>query len=122
ACSLSPARRGVAMDRSQESRSKPAHAGAGGAEAGEVAEGVYGRGITLFRIAGIRIRLDYSWFLIFLLILASLAVGYLPREFPEQSAAAYWIAGAAATLLFFLSILIHEFSHAIVARLSGIRV
>jgi Zn-dependent protease/predicted transcriptional regulator len=80
------------------------------------------RGVSLVRIAGIDVRLDYSWFLIFALILASLSLGYFPRAYPGQSRAGYWTAGALATLLFFLSILIHEFSHAVVARLSGIRV
>lgn len=90
---------------------------------GEAESGVLSRrGISLLRIGGIRIRLDYSWFMIFLLILVSLSAGYFPGRYPDESAAAYWSAGAAATLLFFLSILAHELSHAIVARLSGIRV
>jgi Zn-dependent protease len=79
-------------------------------------------GISLFRIAGIQVRLDYSWFLIFLLVLASLSLGYLPRAHPEQPAVRYWLAGAAATLLFFLSIVIHELAHALVALRAGIRV
>jgi Zn-dependent protease/CBS domain-containing protein len=79
-------------------------------------------GISLLRIAGMEIRLDYSWFLIFLLILVSLSAGYFPGRHPGQPTAAYWIAGLAATLLFFLSILAHELSHAFVARWSGIRV
>ena len=79
-------------------------------------------GIPLFRIAGIQIRLELSWFLIFGLILVSLSAGYFPSQHPDQSASAYWAAGAAATLLFFLSILVHELSHAVMARLSGIRV
>jgi Zn-dependent protease/CBS domain-containing protein len=78
--------------------------------------------ISLVKIAGIEIRLDYSWFLIFLLILVSLSAGYLPSEHPGEATAHYWIAGAAATLFFFLSILAHELSHALVARLLGIRV
>lgn len=80
------------------------------------------RGISLVTIAGIDVRLDYSWFLIFLLILVSLSAGYFPGRHPDQSTASYWIAGASATLLFFLSILAHELSHALVARLQGIRV
>lgn len=90
----------------------------------ERAEGgpISGRGISLFSIGGIDVRLDYSWFLIFLLILVSLSAGYFPRVAEGQSMAAYWAAGALATLLFFLSILAHEFSHAVVATRSGIRV
>ena len=79
-------------------------------------------GLPLFRIAGIQVRLDYSWFLIFWLVLLSLSVGYLPRTHPGHDGVAYWGAGLAATLLFFLSLLAHEFSHALVALRSGIQV
>jgi Zn-dependent protease len=80
------------------------------------------RAIHLFRVAGIRIDLDYSWFLIFLLVLWSLSVGYFPRTDPDQTTTSYWIAGLLATLLFFLSILAHELSHALVALRSGIEI
>ncbi len=79
-------------------------------------------GLPLFRIAGIQVRLDYSWFLIFWLVLLSLSVGYLPRTHPGHDGVAYWGAGLAATLLFFLSLLAHELSHALVALRSGIQV
>ncbi|MDJ0848034.1 MAG: site-2 protease family protein [Myxococcota bacterium] len=79
-------------------------------------------GLALFRIAGIEIRLDYSWFLIFWLVLMSLAMGYLPGAHPGHAPAAYWAAGLAATLLFFLSLLAHELSHALVALRAGIQV
>lgn len=91
-------------------------------EATEEAGAVRRRGLSLFRVAGIEIRLDYSWLFIFGLILVSLSAGYFPRAYPEQSTSSYWIAGVFGTLLFFVSILIHELSHAVVARQSGIRV
>jgi Zn-dependent protease len=77
-------------------------------------------GFGLFRIAGIEIRIDYSWFLIFLLVAFSLSAGYLPQQYPGESRAAYWLAGLAATLLFFLSVLAHELAHSLVAVRSGI--
>jgi Zn-dependent protease/CBS domain-containing protein len=80
------------------------------------------RGVFLFRIAGIRIHIDYSWLVIFLLVLWSLSVGYFPSAVPGGSALAYWAAGLAATLLLFASILVHELSHALVARRSGIEI
>jgi len=81
-----------------------------------------GAGITLFRIAGIRIRLDISWFIIFALVLLALSAGYFPRNFPGQAPQTYWIAGFIATLLFFASVLIHELSHSLVAIHSGIEI
>lgn len=80
------------------------------------------RGWALFRVAGIQIRLDPSWIVIFLLILWSLSAGYFPRVHPEQSTAAYWAAGLFATLLFFASLLVHELSHSLVARHAGLEV
>jgi Zn-dependent protease len=80
------------------------------------------RGIHLFTIAGIRIIIDYSWFLIFLLVVVSLATGYLPQESPGASPLAYWGAGLVATIAFFLSILFHELAHSLVAMRSGIRI
>ncbi len=58
-------------------------------------------GLTLFHIAGIRITLDFSWFVVFTLVLVALAVGYFPPQFSRgYDAQAYWLAGLAATLLF----------------------
>jgi Zn-dependent protease/CBS domain-containing protein len=80
------------------------------------------RGIELFRLYGIKVRLDWSWFLIFLLLLWSLSSGYLPSIQPEQSTLYYWVAGGIAVLLFFASILLHELAHSLVARAYGLEV
>jgi len=77
-------------------------------------------GIALFRVGGILVRLDYSWFFIFLLLLWSLAAGYLPAAHPNQPPGFYWLAGLVAALLFFGSILLHELAHAFAARRYGI--
>jgi Zn-dependent protease len=77
------------------------------------------RGIDLFRVAGIQIAIDYSWLVIFLLVLWSLSAGYFPRAYPGYGPGEYWAIGAAATLLFFTSVLIHELAHAVVANRSG---
>jgi len=80
------------------------------------------RGIHLFTIAGIRILIDYSWFIIFFLVAVSLSVGYLPQEYPGQPLRSYWIAGLVATFAFFFSILFHELSHSLVAMRHGIAI
>ncbi|NGZ03232.1 MAG: peptidase M50 [Nitrospira sp. WS238] len=79
-------------------------------------------GVDLFQIFGIQVRLDWSWFLIFLLVLWSLSAGYLPQEYPGFERLTYWTTGLMTTILFFLSILIHELSHAMMAIRSGIKV
>jgi Zn-dependent protease/predicted transcriptional regulator len=83
-------------------------------------EGRFSRGISLFKIAGILIRLDFSWFIIFGLVLFALSAGYLPRAFPGQDPQTYWIAGLVATLLFFASVMLHELAHSLVAIRHGI--
>jgi Zn-dependent protease/predicted transcriptional regulator len=77
------------------------------------------RGIDLVKIAGIQIAIDYSWLVIFLLVLWSLSAGYFPYHHPGQSALQYWGVGLVATLLFFASVVIHELSHSLMANRLG---
>jgi Zn-dependent protease/CBS domain-containing protein len=82
-----------------------------------------GRGsISIGSIAGIRIGLHPSWLIIAFLITYSLAVGALPDQFHGWSSGLYWLVGAAVAVLFFASVLVHELSHALVARRFGIQV
>lgn len=71
--------------------------------------------IPLGRIAGIPVGLDYSWFLIFMLLTWMLATRYFPAEFPHWAPSLYWLAGAGTSVLFFVSILLHELGHSAVA-------
>ena len=75
--------------------------------------------IDLFRVAGVEIAIDYSWLIIFALVLWSLSAGYFPALHPGYPRTEYWMVGMAATLLFFASIVIHELAHAIVANHLG---
>jgi Zn-dependent protease/CBS domain-containing protein len=78
--------------------------------------------IRLFKVAGIQITIDYSWFVIFALILWSLSAGYFPRQYPGLSTQSYWAAGAVATCFFFLSVIFHELSHSLMAIHFGINI
>jgi Zn-dependent protease/CBS domain-containing protein len=80
------------------------------------------RGISLGKIAGIQLTLDFFWFFIFALVLFALAAGYLPRAFPGQSTQTYWLAGLIATLFFFASVMAHELAHSLVAIRQGIEI
>ncbi len=71
--------------------------------------------IPLGRILGIPIGLDYSWFLIFGLITWTMAVSYYPAEFNDWPVALYWVVGAATAIMLFVSVLLHELGHSVVA-------
>jgi Zn-dependent protease/CBS domain-containing protein len=81
-----------------------------------------GNGFRLGSVLGFEIRIDYSWFVIFFLILWSLSAGLFPQEVPGRSGGVYLAMGTAGTLLFFASLLAHELSHSVVARSKGIEV
>ncbi|MDP3879056.1 MAG: site-2 protease family protein [Dehalococcoidales bacterium] len=76
----------------------------------------------LFRIAGIDIGLHYTWIFIFVLISWSLAQGFFPQAYPGWDTVTYWITGILAALLLFVSVLLHEMAHSLVARARGMSV
>jgi len=77
-------------------------------------------GIPIGRVFGIHLRLHYSWFIVFGLITWALAASYFPTEYPYWNRATYWGIGLATSLLFFLSVLVHELAHSVVAQRAGI--
>jgi Zn-dependent protease len=74
------------------------------------------------RIFGIDIMLHWSWFIIFSLVVFSLAERYFPEEIPGASKEMFWIFGILTAFIFFCSLIFHELSHSLVARLFGISV
>ena len=71
--------------------------------------------IPLGRILGIPIGLDYSWFVIFALLTWMLAVSYFPAEFKNWPPLLYWFTGAVTAAMLFVSVLLHELGHSVVA-------
>ncbi|QCO98643.1 site-2 protease family protein [Arthrobacter sp. 24S4-2] len=72
-------------------------------------------GISLGRIAGIRVVLAYSWFI----IAAFTVIVYGPvleGQYPDMGIAAYYVAFAYALLLL-ISVLVHELAHALTAKI-----
>jgi Zn-dependent protease/predicted transcriptional regulator len=80
------------------------------------------RGFRLGSIFGFEIRIDYSWFIIFFLILWTFGFGVFPAMYPDQGAGTYMAMAAVGTLLFFGSLLGHELSHSLLARRKGVPV
>jgi Zn-dependent protease len=78
---------------------------------------VFGGGsIQLARVFGIRIGVDFSWFIVLFLIIWSLS-DYYKEVAPASNA---FVLAVVSALLFFLSILLHELGHAWVAIRNGI--
>jgi Zn-dependent protease/CBS domain-containing protein len=70
--------------------------------------------ITLGRIFGIKIGLHYSWFLIALLIVFSLSSQFHATN-PAWGDGVILVLAVATAILFFVSLLLHELAHSLVA-------
>lgn len=77
--------------------------------------------VKLGRIAGIAIGLHYSWFIIALLIALSLAEHFHLVN-PHWSDTMLWSAAILTSVLFFLTLLLHELAHSLLAKARGLRV
>ena len=79
-------------------------------------------GFRIGRVHGIDIRVHWSWLLIFGLLSWSLSQGLFGELFPSHSEGERWAVGVVTALLFFVSVLLHELSHAFVAQRYGMEV
>ena len=77
--------------------------------------------IKLGRIAGISIGLHYSWFIIAFLITLSL-VGNFHSVMPQWSNTLVWTISIITAVLFFVTLLLHELAHSLLAKSMGLRV
>ena len=77
--------------------------------------------IRVARLLGIDIRIHFSWFLIFFIVVLSLADSFGAENVTWSDTKSFVIAVIAAAL-FFLSVLGHELAHAVVARRFGMSV
>jgi Zn-dependent protease len=81
-----------------------------------------GGGVTLFRVRGIRVSVDFSWFVVLFLIILWLSGSYRDELNLSQGDSEPYFLAVASALLFFGSILLHELGHAFAARRKGIGV
>jgi Zn-dependent protease/CBS domain-containing protein len=78
--------------------------------------------IQVGKVLGIPIYLDYSWLLILALLTWMLAQSYFPLEFKNWTKLSYWLVSSITSIFFFVSIVLHELGHAIIARKYKIKV
>lgn len=78
--------------------------------------------LSLGRIAGVRVGLNWSVLFIIALVAFTLAEGRFPDAHPGHPAWAYWASALSASVVFLASLLAHELAHAVVARRNGVQV
>lgn len=76
----------------------------------------------LGRIAGIDIYIHFSLLIILVFLTWSLATGWFAQLYPGWSTATYWVVSLIASVLLFVSVLLHELAHSVVARARGLPV
>ena len=81
-----------------------------------------GSSIRLGKLFGIPLRINITWFIIFILVTLSLSLYEFPSRYPFWPRGQYWVVGIATSLLFFASVLVHELAHSLIAVNSGIPV
>ena len=80
---------------------------------------MFGKRMKLFKLLGFEVGIDWSWIIIAILIAWSLSTGLFPIYYKDLSTQMYWIMGIVGAVGLFLSIIIHEFCHSLVARRYG---
>ena len=81
-----------------------------------------GSSLRLGRVAGIEIGVNWSWLVVFALLVWTLAANVFPDTAPGRSDNAYLAMAVVAAVLFFGSLLLHELGHALVARREGMEI
>jgi Zn-dependent protease/CBS domain-containing protein len=97
-------------------------AGAGGRAVSFI--NFFRRQITVARVYGIPVRIDYRWFFIFALSvwLVSRNLQHGTSTIPANHPVMAWFLGMITTLALFLSVFGHELSHALMGRAEGIEI
>jgi Zn-dependent protease len=79
-----------------------------------------GGSITLFHVRGIKVAVDWSWFLILFLVIFWMSQSYGDLLGESSSASTPFVLAVLSAIGFFGSILLHEFGHAVAALRNGI--
>ncbi len=83
---------------------------------------MFGSSFRVAKLFGIDIEIHPSWLLILAFVAYSLSAGFFPDQYEDWSQFAYWSVGITAAILLFVTVLIHELAHALVAKRRGLDV
>jgi len=83
-------------------------------------ENVFGRRIRIFKLLDFDVKIDLSWIILAILITWSLSSGYFPFYYKGLPKSTYWLMGAIGAIGLFVSIVLHELAHSVVARAQGL--
>lgn len=81
---------------------------------------MFGKPVKLFTILGFEVKVDWSWLILGVLIVWTLATRFFPPRLSGADPATFWIMGVAGAVGVFLSIVFHEFWHSYIARRFGL--
>lgn len=74
------------------------------------------------RVAGIRLRFHATWFVVFAVTAVTVALGHLRGAVPGFPVWAYLAVGAVVSVVFAVSLVLHELAHSLVAIRAGVPV
>jgi Zn-dependent protease/predicted transcriptional regulator len=74
------------------------------------------------KVKGIPIRLHYTLIIVFFLITFTVSVYLMPDINPGLSTLEYWVMGIICAIILFVSVLLHELAHSVIAQRYGIKV
>jgi len=80
------------------------------------------KGFRICRIGGADIIVDYSWPVFLFLVAYGVVKTFFPEPFSDEERRLYWMMGAAASALTFVSVLIHELAHSLVSIKRGVKI
>jgi Zn-dependent protease/predicted transcriptional regulator len=78
--------------------------------------------LQIAKVKGIPIKLHFTLAIVFALIAWTLAVNYMPLFYPGLPQSAYWTMGILGAIVLFISVLLHELSHSMIAKRYGYKV
>ncbi len=79
------------------------------------------KGFQIGEVFGIKIRVDWSWLLIFLLVTWNMSTAFGDLH-GDWGTVLRWGLAIVAALLFFVSVLAHEMAHSLIAKAQGVPV